>query len=652
MGLFHPRVRPTCRAETDQETASRSHLHPNTDSMIEIESETETLARSSSDSGIDTRSDCCPTPIHDDDDKLKPPPPSYASFISCKEKGVVISTIPLTSSGCSSSSSLDSWDEKEKTSHFSGPAGEWRRGVGFWRCFTAVCIPILLSAFEGSVVSTALPTISNSLSLGSNSSWVATSFLLASIVFQPLYGQLADICGRRPLMMAAVVIFGIGSAISGWANSSAVLILGRVVQGMGSGGIDLFAELILCDIIPLAKRGHYVAIKAAVYALGTTVGPLLGGVFATMNWRWCFGINIPICLVALILMWFWLKLNNGNPSRTWEELRYKVSQVDFLGITVLTASVIVLLFAFTSAGTVNSWNSSVIAVSLTAGCLGIVAFAFWERSDKCSHPIMAPHVFSNRTTVAAFAITVIHGFITYGFQFYLPPFFQVILGSSPTQSGVLILPCTLTIVILAALGGPLLAKFGRYRLMHRVGFVLMAAGLLLCVIYEKSSSTGLWILFSLLVGIGSGIIVSTTLPTVLVQLTDKENAAATGSWAFLRGLGSLLGVAIPNAAFNAQFDAQLGTISDSMAQDQLSQGQAYEHASASFISSFSKEDVQAQIRSVFASSLKLVWIIFLVMSVLGAAVTFLERHVALRKELDSDFGLLEKKRPMAADEKV
>ncbi|KAK0668176.1 putative transporter [Cercophora samala] len=641
MGLFHPRVRPTCRAETD------------TDSMIEIESETETLARTSSDSGIDTRSDCCPTPIHDDD-KVKPPPPSYASFISSKEKGVVISTIPLTSSECSSSSSLDSWDtEKEKPSRFSGPAvPEWRRGAGFWRCFTAVCIPILLSAFEGSVVSTALPTISNSLNLGSNSSWVATSFLLASIVFQPLYGQLADILGRRPLMMAAVVIFGIGSAISGWANSSGVLILGRVVQGMGSGGIDLFAELILCDIIPLQKRGHYVAIKAAVYALGTTVGPLLGGVFATMNWRWCFGINIPICLVALILMWFWLRLNNGNPSRTWDELRYKVSQVDFLGITVLTASVIMLLLAFTSAVDVESWNSPPIIIFLTTGFSGILAFALWERSDWCSHPIMAPHVFSNRTTVAAFVITVIHGFITYGFQFYLPPFFQVILGSSPTESGVLILPCTLTIVILAALGGPLLAKFGRYRLMHRMGFVLMAAGLFLCVVYEKSSSTALWIFFSFLVGTGSGIIVSTTLPTVLVQLTDKENAAATGSWAFLRGLGSLLGVAIPNAAFNAQFSASLGTVGDSSAQTQLSNGQAYEHASASWISAFGKPDVEDQIRGVFASSLKLVWFIFLVMALLGAAVTFLERHIALRKELDSDFGLLEKTKTISADEKV
>ncbi|KAK0732348.1 hypothetical protein B0T21DRAFT_349370 [Apiosordaria backusii] len=632
MGLFHPRIRPTCRAETDQETSSRPHLHHDTDSMIETESETETLARTSSDSGIDTRSDCCPTPIHDDD-KVKPPPPSYASYLSSKDKGVVVSTIPLTSSKCSSSSSLDSWDsEKEKESRASGataPAAEWRRGVGFWRCFTAVCIPILLSAFEGSVVSTALPTISNSLDLGSKSSWVATSFLLASIVFQPLYGQLADICGRRPLMMAAVVIFGIGSAISGWANSSAVLIMGRV------------------------KRGHYVAIKAAVYALGTTVGPLLGGVFATMNWRWCFGINIPICLVALVLMWFWLRLNNGNPSRTWGELRYKVSQVDFLGITVLTASVIVLLFAFTTAGAVSSWDSPVITMSLAAGFLGIVAFAFWERSDRCSHPIMAPHVFSNRTTVAAFAITVIHGFITYGFQFYLPPFFQVILGSSPTQSGVLILPCTLTIVILAALGGPLLAKFGRYRLMHRVGFVLMAVGLLLCVVYEDSTSTGLWILFSFLVGIGSGIIVSTTLPTVLVQLTDKENAAATGSWAFLRGLGSLLGVAIPNAAFNAQFDAQLGTIHNGFAQNELSQGQAYEHASATFINSFTDGSVRDRIRTVFASSLQLVWIIFLVMSVLGAAVTFLERHVALRKELDSDFGLLEKKkRPLSPIEKA
>ncbi|KAK0719157.1 major facilitator superfamily domain-containing protein [Lasiosphaeris hirsuta] len=511
----------------------------------------------------------------------------------------------------------------------------WARGPGFWRCFVGLCIPILLSAFEGSVVSTALPTISQSLGLGPNSSWVATAFLLASIVCQPLYGQLADIWGRRHLMMIAVFVFGLGSALSGVASSGGILIFGRVVQGLGSGGIDLFAELILCDIIPLQRRGHYVAIKAAVYALGTTVGPVLGGVFAEGDWRWCFYVNIPVCLVALVMMWLWLQVSSGTTRE--KTIVEQLRRVDFVGITLLTASVVLILFALGTGGAAYSWAAPIVLGTAVAGCIGIIFFAVWERV-WCPHPIMAPHVFSNRTTVAAFVITILHGFVTYGFQFYLPPFFQAVLGVSPTESGVFILPCTLTIVVLAAAGGPLLARFGQYRLMHLSGFILMALGFVLCTVYADASDKLVWVVFSFVVGIGSGIIVSTTLPSVLVELTDKENAAATGSWAFLRGLGSLLGVAVPGAAFNAKFSVMLPTIADAGARAVLGNGRAYEHASANFIASFDPK-TKAEIISAFSSSLKVAWIIFLILAVVGFLVTFLERQVKLRMDLDSDFGL-------------
>ncbi|KAK5651270.1 hypothetical protein OQA88_12678 [Cercophora sp. LCS_1] len=513
----------------------------------------------------------------------------------------------------------------------------WVRGVGFWRCFIAVCIPILLSAFEGSVVSTALPIISSDLSLGPNSSWVATSFLLASIVCQPLYGQLADIWGRRHLMMIAVVIFGLGSAVAGLANNGAVLILGRVVQGLGSGGIDLFAELILCDIIPLQKRGHYVAIKAAVYALGTTVGPILGGVFAERNWRWCFGVNIPVCVGALVLMWLWLQVSSGGCCGRVGDLK----RVDGVGILLLTGSVVLMLFALSVGGAAFEWTAPVVLVSLVVGGVGVVLFALWERSRWCRFPIMAPYIFSNRTTVAAFVITVVHGFITYGYQFYLPPFFQALLGASPTTSGLFILPCSLTIVVLAAVGGPLLAKFGRYRLMHLGGFFVMTVGVGLSYSIGTDRVHNWWISFTFLVGIGSGIIVSTTLPAVLVELTDKDNAAATGSWAFLRGLGSLLGVAVPGAIFNAEFARSIDNLRNPKILKELSGGKAYEHASADFIKTLDLS-TRRSIIAAFTASFKAVWLVFFILGVVGIAATCAERQVALRGELDSDFGLKQK----------
>ncbi|KAM7202208.1 MFS general substrate transporter [Rhypophila sp. PSN 637] len=553
---------------------------------------------------------------------------------------------PLSSSSSSTTSSLRK--EKAVAADASQP-NLWARGVGFWRCFIALCVPILLSAFEGSVVSTALPTISQKLQLGTSSSWVATAFLLASIVCQPLYGQLADIWGRRHLMMFAVVLFGIGSAISAAAQNGATLIVGRITQGMGSGGIDLFAELILCDIIPLKRRGHYVAIKAAVYALGTTVGPVLGGVFAEKDWRWCFGVNIPICAMSLVMMWLWLQV--GNP-KDWEQLGVlqQIGRIDFLGISLLTSSVVLILYALSSGGAGPSWSDPTTTMTTTLSLMGVITFVFWERSGWCRYPIMPPHVFSNRTTVAAFVVTSIHGFLTYGFQFYLPPFFQAVLGVTPTQSGIYILPCTLTIVVLAAVGGPLLAKFGKYQLMHFFGFKLMALGFMLCTAYsDQSSKIAPWIGYSFLVGIGSGIIVSTTLPTVLVELTDRENAAATGSWAFLRGLGSLLGVAIPNAAFNARFSDLIRTIDSADAQSALADGQAYQQASSDFSHEYGHQ-VHSQIVKAYSTSFRVEWVMFLALAMIGIVASMVERQVELRRDLDSEYGLKERPGKESKDE--
>jgi hypothetical protein len=229
------------------------------------------------------------------------------------------------------------------------PSMAWKRGPGFWRSLIAICIPLLLSALEGSVTNTALPTISDALDLGTNFSWVATAFLLASTIFQPVYSQLGDMWGRKYPMMLAVAVFALGSAICGGAQSAAVLTFGRIVQGLGTGGIDLFAEMSVCDIVPLRKRGPYLAIKHVTFAIGTTLGPLLGGVFAEHGWRWCFQINILICVISLVTTWFYLNVGGGanaNEVNLLEELK----KIDCIGSSMLTASVVMILVAFSTGG--------------------------------------------------------------------------------------------------------------------------------------------------------------------------------------------------------------------------------------------------------------------------------------------------------------
>ena len=514
---------------------------------------------------------------------------------------------------------------------------KWTRGPGFWRSFIAICIPLLLSALEGSVTNTALPTISDALNLRTSFSWVATAFLLASTIFQPLYGQVADIWGRKYPMMLAIFTFGMGSAICGWANSGAVLILGRTVQGLGTGGIDLFAELILSDLVPLRQRGAYMSIKHCVFATGTTTGPLLGGIFAERGWRWCFWINIPVCVVALVLMFFWLQVGGGVETR---EVNFKkqLRKIDGVGTTILTSAVVSILVALSTGGTNEPWTHPAVITPLVVGFLGLIAFPVWERARWCPHPIMPPNIFSNRTSTSAFALTAIHGFVTYGVQFYLPPFFQAVKGSTPTRSGIEVLPTTLVIVVTAALGGPLLSIFGKYRPIHQAGFASMTLGFGLCTLLAEDTPVASWVLFQLLIAFGSGIIVPTMLPAVQVELPDAANGAAAGAWAFLRGTGSLFGVAIPGAIFNLRFSQLLSSISDETARTQLAHGQAYQRASAAFVGRFG-EISKGQIIQAFTESLKCVWIVFVVLAGLGFIITFLERQVKMRKELDTAYGL-------------
>lgn len=440
-------------------------------------------------------------------------------------------------------------------------------------------------------------------------------------------------------MMAAVAVFAVGSAICGGAQNGAVLIAGRIVQGLGTGGIDLFAEMILCDIVPLRKRGPYLAIKHVAFAIGTTLGPLLGGVFAEHGWRWCFLINIPVCVISLVVIWLWLKVGGGiNTAEV--SLKEELKKVDYVGSGMLTGSILMLLIALSSGGAPKPWSHVAVVIPMVFGILGLIGFGFWERCSCCKYPIMPPHVFSNRTTNIAFILTTMHGFITYGFQFYLPPFFQAVKGSSPTQSGLEVMPTTLVVVALAAIGGPLLSFWGKYKPMHIAGFALMTLGLSLCTLLNANSSIGVWLTLQLVTAAGLGIVISTMLPTVQVKLPESTTGASAGSWAFLRGTGSLFGVAIPGAVFNIRFASLLPTISSESARVKLSNGQAYQRATASFIATqATSPTIKAEIISAFTQSLKCVWMVFAILAGMGFCLTWWEKEYKMRKELNTAYGL-------------
>lgn len=445
-------------------------------------------------------------------------------------------------------------------------------------------------------------------------------------------------------MIFAVAVFGVGSAICGWANSGAVLVFGRIVQGLGTGGIDLYSEVILSDLVPLRQRGSYMSIKHCMFALGTTVGPLLGGVFAEHGWRWCFWVNLPVCGVSIALLSFWLRVGGGVKSKE-VSVRKELRKLDGVGASLLTVAVVLILSSLSMGGASHAWSEAAIITPLVIGLILLVVFPFWECSKYCKYPIMPPHIFANRT---AFTLTAIHGFLTYGMQFYLPPFFQGVKGSSPTVSGIQVLPTTLVIVVMAAVGGPLLSRFGKYRPIHQAGFACLTLALGLYYTMERGTPVHSWVLLQILAAFGSGIVVPTLLPSIIAELPDSANGAAAGSWAFLRGTGSLFGVAVPGAIFNLRFGQLLSSISSEDARKQLDKGQAYQRASAEFVSKFG-EKAEGEIIQVFTKSLKSVWIVFAVLAGIGFLFSLGERQVKMRRQLDTAFGLKSAGSPAASE---
>ncbi len=516
------------------------------------------------------------------------------------------------------------------------PAAATKYDFGFYMILFALAMTNILVALEGTVVSTALPTIVADLGGGASYVWVSSGYFLASTVLQPLYGQLANMLGRRVLILFAVVAFTVGSGICGGTPNMTVMILGRVIQGVGGGGINMLVNLIICDLVPLRERGKFMAIIFSAISVGTGLGPFLGGIIVErISWRWVFLINLPVGIVALILLFFFLKIKAPPRQGTFQE---NIMKLDLGGNFIFIFSVSLILVALAYGGTLWPWKSYETIATLVFGFMGIVFFLLFEESNYCTTPTVPLRLFGNRTSAAAFAITFIHSMLTLLVIYFIPVYFQGVLLSTPTRSGVQMLPTVIVLVPFSAISGALLSKFGRYKPFHIGGFIIIVTGFGCFITLDRHSPMVAWIMVQVTVAIGSGLALSTLLPAVQARLSDKDTASATATWAFIRQFGVVFGVTVPAAIFNSRVSSLLGRVSDEGVRHALSNGAAYDHGTKAYIGQF-QDPLKSQIISVFDDSLKLVWIFATAMAGLGFLLVFLEEEVSLRTENAGEFGL-------------
>ncbi|EPE26098.1 MFS general substrate transporter [Glarea lozoyensis ATCC 20868] len=505
--------------------------------------------------------------------------------------------------------------------------------------FFALLVLSLMSSIDATIVTTSLPTIAREIGGGAEYIWVINGFLFASTATQPLFAQVSNIFGRRNPILFALFLFALGSGIAGGARNPATLISGRTLQGLGTSGLYVLADIILCDIVPPRWRGPYLSSVLSMAAVGSTVGPIIGGALAERNWRWVFWLNLPVSALGLAIILLCLRVRYP-PIPNWKNA---IAAVDFVGNGIFIPSIIAILLGLVMGGSKFPWSSWHIVVPLVLGFLGWVAFHVYESSPRfCKQPTMPARLFKHRTSAISYVLIFTGSIVITATNYFLPVYFQAVKGVSPLDSGVYYLPFALAIIPFGGMGAAFISKTGQYIPLHGIGFALSAIGTGLFSILDEDSSPGAWIGFQIIASGGSGLVFTSTLISTLAPLPEEDVAIATGTYSFIRSFGFVWGLTIASVAFNSQIDRYLGIVDDEVVRSLMANGRAYAFATRGTFDALTAI-TRSQVTEVYVKALRMIWIIVAAFSCFGFFCIFAEKHVKLRKEKGNEFGLGEKK---------
>lgn len=404
--------------------------------------------------------------------------------------------------------------------------------------FATLALVMLLAALDQTIVSTALPTIAGELGGLTHLSWVVTAYLLTSTIVGPLYGKLGDLYGRKLVLQTGIVIFLVGSILSGLSQNMVQLIAFRALQGVGGGGLIVTILATVGDLIPPRERGKYQGIFAAVFGASTIIGPLIGGFFVdNLSWRWIFYVNVPLGILALIIIGAVFEAPPRRGGRT----------IDYAGAVLLSVSLTAIIMFTSLGGATLPWASPLMIALMLLGLAATVAFLLVERS--ATEAILPLSLFGNRTFTVTCGVAFIVGFSLFGSVTYLPIYLQVVKGISPTASGLQLMPMMIAMFITSIVSGRLISRWGRYKIFPVIGTALMTLGVTLLSQLEVDSWIYQTAFDAMFVGMGMGMIMQVLTMAVQNNVEYKVLGVATAGTSLFRAIGGAFGVAIFGAIF-------------------------------------------------------------------------------------------------------
>jgi EmrB/QacA subfamily drug resistance transporter len=405
----------------------------------------------------------------------------------------------------------------------------------------ALFVATFLVALDTSVVSTAMPTVIGQIGGIQLYSWVFSAYLLTGTVTVPIYGKLADLFGRKPVFLVAIAMFMVGSMLCGQAQTMEQLIVFRLLQGLGAGGVLPITQTVLGDVFPLEQRARITGLFSTVWGVAGLLGPGIGGFLTEhVSWRWVFYVNFPLCVLSMVLIWSFLH----------EHLQRRRPSIDYIGAVSLSASVALLLVGLQSTG------SQLIQVVLYVLAAALVPVFVWQER-RASEPLVPLWLFRQRAIGVSTLGGLLLGVALYGQSTFLPPFVQGVMGATPTIAGFVLASSSVSWPVASAVGGRLLLRWG-FRGPCVLGGVLLTIGFALLLTITPDS--GLWApaAISFVTGLGFGFYSVVIILAAQSSVGWQNRGVVTSANQFARNIGGTVGVSIAGAIFTAGVTAAAG----------------------------------------------------------------------------------------------
>ncbi|KAF7357230.1 MFS domain-containing protein [Mycena sanguinolenta] len=527
----------------------------------------------------------------------------------------------------------------------------------FWLSFVALMFAVFLAALDLTAVATALPTIADALNdTRGDYIWVGSAYALSSTAFIPLSGNLADVFGRKSVMLASVAFFVVGSAVAGASQNMSMMIAARSIQGVGGGGILTLSEIITSDLVPLAERGLYQGLLALIWALACYSGPPIGGGLSQngKSWRWLFYLNLPIGGIAFALVLVFLSVKKPEGST-----RDKLAKVDWVGNAIVIVGTGLANVGLSWAGTRYSWSSVQVLAPLVIGLILLIIFAVYE-AKFAQWPAVPGDIVGNRTSLSALLVTIAHGIISIGMIFYLPGsyahlwdthrlrsrgevFFQACFGASPLRSAVDFLPAALTTTPFGFFSVVCITMMKKYRVVNWTAWAISVVGFGVFSTIREDTSTGKWVGYQIICAMGVGPLFGTPMFPLLAPLPNTRAASALALFSFTRAFSQTWGITISSTILQNMLKKKLPAAFVSQFPPNLE----IAYAAIPLIRQL-EEPLRTQVRAAFADSMAVIWQTMIGFAGLGLIMSLLMKEVPMATTVDETYALKEKDKKEAA----